>query len=52
MNQRVRHQFATMEMSTDDLVPPYTEYTVSTLKQSTTTLTLTMSSSVLDEWSL
>lgn len=52
MNQRVRHQFATMEMSTNDLVPPYTEYTVSTLQQSTTTLTLTMSSSVLAEWTI
>ena len=52
MNQRVRHRFATMEMSTNDVVPVYTEYTISTLQQATTTLTLTMSASVLSEWSL
>ena len=52
MNQRVRHQFSTMEMSTDDVVPVYTEYSISTLQQTTTTLTLTMASSVLDEWTI
>ena len=52
MNQRVRHYFANMEMSTSETVPVYTAYTISTLQQATTTLTLTMSSSVLGEWTM
>ena len=52
MNQRPRHQFAVMEMSSNEVVPAYTDYTISTLQQATTTLTLTMATSVLDEWTI
>lgn len=52
MNQRPRHQYAVMEMSSDETVPVYTDYWITTLQQATTTLTLTMSSSVLAEWTI
>lgn len=52
MNQRPRNQFAVMEMSSNEVVPAYTDYTISTLQQATTTLTLTMATSVLDEWTI
>lgn len=52
MNQRVRHQYGVMEMSTTETITPYTDFTISTLQQATTTLTLTMATNVLSEWSL
>jgi hypothetical protein len=41
-----------MEMSTTEAITPYTDFTISTLQQATTTLTLTMATNVLSEWSL
>lgn len=52
MNQRPRHQFSVVEIGSNELVPVYTDYTISTLQQATTTLTLTMATSVLDEWTI
>jgi len=52
MNQRPRHQYGVMEMSTTEAITPYTDFTISTLQQATTTLTLTMATNVLSEWSL
>lgn len=52
MNQRPRHQFAVMEMSSNEVVTPYTEFAITSLQQATTTLTLTMSQSILSEWDI
>ena len=50
MNQRVRHQVATMEMSTNEVVPVYDEFAITSLQQATTTLTLNMTNPV--DWTL
>jgi hypothetical protein len=52
MNQRPRHQFAVMEMSSNEAVEPYTNFPITSLQQATTTLTLTMTQSILSEWDI
>jgi hypothetical protein len=50
MNQRVRHQFATMEMSTNEVMPVYADFAITSLQQATTTLTLNMTNPV--DWTV